>query len=177
MKSLAALAICASTLSAQEIPAPTPGKNHELLKQFEGTWDATAKFILEPGKPPQESKGEETGKMTCNGLWLVFSYRGKMFDRDFEGHGQMGYDEKKGKFVGCWVDSMVTNLDVSEGSVDATGKVFTMISESPGPDGQPVKMKQVSEIKDKDTKRLTFSMSGPDGKDLVLGTIEFRRRK
>ena len=46
----------ASVVLAQDIPFPKPGKNHELPKQPQGTWDSTAKFFMEEGKPPQESK-------------------------------------------------------------------------------------------------------------------------
>ena len=96
----------------------------------------------------------------------------------FVGHGTMGYDLQKKKFVGSRVDSMATGLFVSEGTCDEKGKVFTSVMEGADPaTGRTMKMKHVSGFKDKDAKTLTFSLPGPDGKDMVIGTIEYKRRK
>jgi len=179
----ASLAILPFVLGAAEasqegFQPPKPTKFHEHLKQFEGTWDAVSKFFMEPGKPAVESKGSETGKLVSGGLWLVFDYKGDMFGIPFVGHGVMGYDTHKKKYVGSWVDSMATGLFTSEGTCDDKGKVFTSVMEGTDPEsGKTMKMKHVSEIKDADTKTLTFYMDGPDGKEIVMGTIEYKRRK
>lgn len=173
------LLLWVSSASGQEsVQGPKPAKEHEYLKQFEGKWEAVSRFMMEPGKPAVESKGTETGTMTCNGLWLVFEYRGEMMGQTFTGHGTMGYDLQKKKFVGSWIDSMATGLFIAEGTSDEKGTVFTMVMEGTDPmTGKTLKMKQVSVIKDKDTKTLTFSMPGPDGKDMMIGTIEYKRKK
>jgi hypothetical protein len=43
--------------------------------------------------------------------------------------------------------------------------------------GKPMEMKEKSEILGKDSKRTTFSVTGPDGKEMSMGTIEYTRRK
>ena len=44
----------------------------------------------------------------------------------FQGLGLTGYDKMKQKYVGVWIDSMVTAMATSEGSADVEGKVLTM---------------------------------------------------
>lgn len=159
---------------------PKPGKQHEYLKQFEGTWEVRAKFMGKPGEPMVESKGTETAAVGQGGFWLTFDYKGEMFGTPFAGHGVMGYDLRRQKFVGVWIDSMESGLFLSEGTSDESGKVFTMTAEgycSIEGKSIPIKMKQISTIKDKDTRTLTMSMPGPDGKEMITGIIEYKRKK
>ncbi len=158
--------------------APKPSKEHEFLKQMEGTWDSVVKMMMDPTKPPIESKGVETSVMGGNGLWLISDVKGEFLGQPFHGHGMMGYDTMKKKFVGCWVDSMGTYIAQSEGSCDAEGKTFTMTMEMPDPaSGKTVKMKEVHVVKGRDMRHSTMTMVGPDGKEMTVMTIESKRRK
>lgn len=82
-----------------------PGPEHALLKQMEGTWDGTVKLLMEPGKPPAESKGVFTAKMDLGGFFLVTEFKGEMMGQNFTGKGMSGYDPMKKKYVGTWADS------------------------------------------------------------------------
>jgi hypothetical protein len=160
--------------------APTavgPGKEHQLLKQFDGTWEGTAKATLDPSKPAAESKGTEVNKMICNGLWQVSDFKGEFGGQPFEGHGVYGYDTAKKKIVGSWVDSMGTYLTLMEGDFDKAGKVLTLTMEMPGENGKPVKSKMVTEFKDADHRTSTMSMIGDGGKEMTSMTIEYKRKK
>jgi hypothetical protein len=173
MKFLCAAAVLAF---AQDAAKPTP--YHDFLKQFEGTWDATVKMYGDPSKPPVESKGVETSRLDLNGLWLVFDFKcEEMMGQPFKGHGVWGYDVQKRKYVGLWVDSMIASMDVSEGTCDEKGKVFTFISEMSDPNGKKQKARHIYEIKDKDTKLFTFNMVLDGGKEFTVMTIEYKRRK
>jgi hypothetical protein len=168
----------ASALVAQEMQPPVPVKEHELLRQFEGDWDLTSKFTMEPGKEPMASKGKETARIIAGGLFLVFDVESDMMGQKFVGHGTMGYDVQKRKFTGSWIDSMATGVYLVEGAFDEKGKVLTEWMEGTCPQtGQDMKMRMVHEIKDKDSRVLSFFMSGPDGKEMQTGTIEYKRRK
>lgn len=168
----------AFAFAPQEAMGPKPGKEHELLKQFEGNWDYTSKFTMAPGQEPLLSKGKETARIIAGGLFLVFDIEGEMMGQKFTGHGTMGYDTHKKKYTGTWIDSMATGVYLVEGTVDETGKVFTETMEGADPQsGQPMKMKLVNEIKDKDSRVLKSFMTGPDGKEVEPGTIEYKRRK
>lgn len=152
-------------------PQPKPGPEHALLKQFEGTWDASVKA------GPNESKGVMVYKMDLNGLWLVSDFQGSIGPEKFQGKGLDSYDPMKKKFVGVWVDTMSTAPMIAEGSFDKAGKVLTMNSEAPDPDGKPTKYKMVTEIKDKDSMVFTIFAPGPGGKEVGMMTIQYKRKK
>lgn len=169
----------AASLKQETWSAPKPGKFHEFLKQFEGTWETTAEFMGEkPGDPLQKSKGSGTDKLIAGGLFLITDYKGVMGTTEFIGHGIMGYDTVKKKYTGSWIDSMSTAIWTTEGTCDDAGKVFTATMEGPHPmTGEPMKMKMVSEITGKDSKKLTMFMAGEDGKEMQIGKIEYMRKK
>ena len=157
-------------------PKPTPFHKH--LKQFVGNWDAKTKFLMEPGKPPVESTGNERVKLVRGGLWLILDFKGKMEGKQFTGHGVLGYDSKEKKYVSSWIDSMSENLMVSEGTCDEAGKIFTMVYKGPDPhSGEPMTMKQVTEVTGEDTRKLSFLVKTPDGKFMEVGTIEYTRKE
>ena len=168
--------LVAERLHGQDVPKP--GKQHEALKQLEGTWDAVARFMTEPGKPMAESKGVETASMGLGGFWLITEYKGEMNGQPFTGRGSIGYDQQKQKYVGTWIDSSKSGLFLSEGNADDQGKLFTMIVQGHcDTQGKAITMKQLMEIKDKDSRKLTLLSPNPDGKDVTVGTIEYSRRK
>lgn len=159
-------------------PVMKPGPEHALLKQMEGTWDASIKMSGPPGAPAMDSKGTMTFKMDLGGFWLVSNFEGQMMGQKFQGHGLSGYDPLQKKYVGVWADSMAPYLLRTEGSWDKAGKVLTEIGEGPDPEtGKTEKMKMVTEIKDKDTMLFTMYMPGKDGKDAVMFTIHYKRKK
>ena len=158
-------------------PAPKPQKEHEWLKNFEGAWDFTAKFHMAPGGPAMESKGVQVDRMGGGGLWLIVDSMEDKKDAPFHGHGMVGYDAEKKKYIGVWVDGHTSKFAMSEGTADKDGKVLTMESEAMGPDGKPMKMRQESTLKDKDHKTLKFFASGQDGKETMVGQIEYTRKK
>lgn len=155
-----------------------PGKQHEALKYFEGTWDAKVRFEGDKGKEPMESKGTETSKFGAGDFWLMSKFEGEMMGKPFKGHGMMGYDLQKQKYIGVWVDSMQSNLFLSEGTADADYKSWTMVGTGYcDMEGKSITMKQVYQIKDKDSFTLHFFKPSPDGPDKEVGTITYTRRK
>src|SRR5262245_43634678 len=85
-------------------PLPKPGPEHELLKQSLGTWNASVESWMAPGAPPSVSKGTETNVLTGGGMWLVTDFKSEFMSMPFTGHGVMGYDPGKKKYVSTWVD-------------------------------------------------------------------------
>jgi hypothetical protein len=168
---LFAAAALAAVVSAPVAPAQQPAKpgpEHEHLKKLEGTWDATMKFM------GQESKGTMTYKMELGGLWLTSAYEGNFGGEKFSGKGFDTYDAGKKKYIGIWVDSMMTVPLVMEGTWDNEKKTMTMVGDGPGPDGKTVKWKNVTTFKDDDTAH--FGMYMGDDKDPMF-TIDYKRKK
>jgi len=165
--------------AGQEPTIARPTTKHALLKKEVGIWDATVKAWMNgPGAPPEESKGVETNRLLGDGLWLVTDFQSEFFDQPFRGHGTFGYDHRKGKYVGTWVDSMADHIDLSEGTYDEARQTLTMHSDTVDPaSGKPVKTKQVTEFQGEGSRLFTFFMVGPDGKDIKVMEIRYTRRK
>jgi len=166
--------IVALSLACQNPEPPKPGKHHEHLKAFAGSWDYEA--IFSTGAGSSRSTGTSTETMSPDGLWLVMDTRASG-DVVFWGHGIVGFDSSKGKYVGVWVDSMGDYMALSEGECSDDGKTQTVWTEVKGAAGKPVKMKQVSHLVDADNKTHVMSITGPDGKDMEVAKITFTRKK
>lgn len=162
----AALALTTSASFAQDFPKPGP--EHDVLKKLVGTWDATMKFA------GGESKGVMTYKMDLGGLWLLSSFEGEFGGQKFAGKGFDSFDPAKKKYVGVWVDNMVTTPLVLEGTFDAAKKAMTMTGDSTGPDGKPTKFKSVTTFRDDDN--VTFDMYMGDEKAPSFSII-YKRKK
>jgi len=174
---LAAGLAWAAARAQEGFPMPKPQKEHEFLKQFEGTWDSTTKFRMAADQPWMESKGTETNTL-LGGFWLLSESKGEMFGQPFRGVGTTGYDPYKKKYVSTWVDSMMPCLSIGEGTVDASGKVLTVaISSTDCESGKPCTMRMTQEVKDKDTTTWSMYMNGKDGKEFQCMTGESKRKK
>lgn len=159
----------AARLTAQA-PEIKPGPEHEGFKQAEGTWDAIIKA------KGGESKGTATFKVACNGLWLLESFKADFGGMPFEGYGATSYDATKKKYVGVWVDSMVTVPMLSEGTFNDSTKTLTMTGEMPMPGGKSVPVTMATIVKDADTKVFTLTGPGPEGKQMEMLQITYKRR-
>lgn len=170
MRKLGAFAIvcCVAVTAARAQEPAKPGPEHEHLKKYVGTWDATMKM------GGMDSKCTSTYKMDLGGLWLSSTFDGEVFGTKFQGKGMDTYDAAKKKYIGLWCDSMSTSPLVMEGTYDKDKKTLTLAGEGPGPDGKPQKHKSVTEWKDDDF--FVFHMFMGDGKDPMF-TIEYKRKK
>jgi hypothetical protein len=158
--------------SLAQVPA-TPGPEMEVLEHSLGTWDC----LIKGPDGAEMSKGEAVYKKGPGGLWLVSDFKGAIGPVAFEGHGVDGYDQDKRKYVSVWVDSMTSAPTIFEGDYDADTKTMTMFGAGKGPDGKPVKFKNVTKIKDADHQTFTMFMVGPGDTDIPMMTIDYKRRK
>jgi hypothetical protein len=165
---VAGLAVCAGLAWAaarqEGMPEmPKPQKEHEFLKQFEGTWDSTISFRMAADQKWMEEKGTETNRVV-GGFWLLSESKGSMMGAPFTGVGQTGYDPYKKKYVSTWIDSFTPCLSVGEGSMEGN-VLITRISGTDCETGKPCTMTMTQEFKDKDTLHWSMKMSGKDGKE------------
>jgi len=126
-----ALAALQSEAKAQ---MPPPGPEMDVLKKDVGEWDVEIKIWAAPGAEPTVSKGSESTRM-FGGYWTISDFEGNMMGLDFKGHGNYGYDTKKKKYVGTWMDSLGPYMMLTEGDYDKETQTLTMVGDSPGPDG------------------------------------------
>lgn len=168
--------------AAQELyPQPTE-VHRELIKSEEGTWDTTMKaYIAGPTAEPQVFKGVETNKSIADGLWLHSEFESEFLaGKKFKGEGHTGYDTRKKKLVGVWVDNMSTYISQMEGDYDMKTNTVTWSVEHPDPmTGKTVKDKHVAQYKGDGHKIYTIYIQVPQAgaEPVKVVEIESKRRK
>jgi hypothetical protein len=164
-------ALCfAAAAQAPEGGPPGRAAEHALLAKQAGTWDADIEMM------GQKCKGVETDVMRCGGLWLISDFQGQAMGAPFEGHGTMGWDAAKKKYVGTWADSMGGPMVIMEGTASADGKVLTCFSEGPHPTGKIVRSKHVTTLVDARTRTYVITSPGPDGKEAPMLKITYTKK-
>jgi hypothetical protein len=158
-----------TTAFAQPEP-PKPGPEHEFMKSHEGTWESEVAGA-------DGSKGTMTYKMGVGGLWLLSDYKGSFDGAPFEGRGMDTYDAATKQFVSVWVDSMSTTVLIFKGTLNKEKTQMVQEGEMPGPDGNMMKVKTVTDYKGKDDMTFSMMTPGPDGKDVAMLTINYKRKK
>ena len=103
--------------------------------------------------PGMDSKGTMTYKMEVGGLWLTSNFEGEFAGQKFHGKGLDSYDAGKKKYVGVWVDNMVTSPLIMEGTYDKDKKQLTMTGGRPEP-GRTDKFKSVTTVQGRRQRRL-----------------------
>jgi hypothetical protein len=90
-----------------------------------------------------------------------------------------GYDPTKKRFVGSFISSVMPQLWIYDGELDATGKVLTLNTEGPSftVEGKMAKYKDVIEMKSEDQRVLTSHTLGEDGKWTQFMTANYWRKK
>jgi len=106
----------------------SPGDWHAKLNPVIGTWDVETRMWMggEGSGEPIASKGTATNSWILGGRYVRQEYLGEMMGQPFIGFSLTGYDNYSKKYVSMWIDDMSTMFSTMEGSVDRTGKVFTL---------------------------------------------------
>jgi hypothetical protein len=153
-------------------------ENHKKLEQFVGEWKADVKCWMAPGAEPEKSVGSAKNEMVMGGRYLKCEFSGNMMGQPFTGGNLMGYDNAKGKFFSLWIDSMSTGYMAAEGTCDASGKVFTYVSNYDCPiRKQRIKMRMVNTIIDNDTTKAEMYETTPDVQEMKSMEITYTRVK
>ncbi len=171
---IAVAVLVAGLASAQELPKPGP--EHKVLEMDAGTWDATVEMMTAPGAPPMTSRGTETSTIGCQGLCLITDFKGDFGGMPFHGHGTTTWDPTKKKYVGTWTDSMAMGLALSEGTYDPATKKATSVMDGPDITGKRTKSKTVVEYKDANTRVMSMSTIGPDGREVPTMKITYTKK-
>lgn len=126
---------------------------HDLLSPFEGTFSTVVKLWMGPGEP-MISTGSMVNDWVLGGCYLRQTFMGDPFEgaqEAFEGTGFWGYDPTLGVYQGFWVDNASTIMQLETGTVDETGKVWTMTGSMPNPGtGELMKKRSVITLQDHD---------------------------
>lgn len=140
----------ASMDAMQEMAAPGP--EHDRLKPFLGTFKAEVRIWMGPGDP-MVSTGVMTSTLDLGGKFVKQHYKGDPSPEptpfpDFEGRGFWGYNKNTQQYEGFWIDTASTIMQTETGTVDDSGKVWTMVGEMVGQDGSPCTKKSIITLVD-----------------------------
>jgi hypothetical protein len=163
--------------SANAAPASAPREAaYSVLKLEEGVWDATIEFPpAKPGDAPTHATGVQTNTFVTGNGWIKNDFA---VDAKYGGHGTWGYDPKKRRYVGIWVDSNQDYIRLDEGTFDADTQTMTWTSELRQPDPYPPAKYRMIETFAGETRVLTMTAIAPkSGREVPLGRIVFTRRK
>ena len=157
---------------------PGPGPEHERLRPFLGRFRAEVKMWMGPGQP-MVTTGTMENSWQLNGLYLHQDYQGDespgIFP-GFQGKGYWGFNTMTGQYEGFWIDVASSMMQMEYGSVDDSGKVWTMLSEcAMPPNGQIMKRRSVITLTDQDHHTMESYVVGPDGKDHKTMEITYQR--
>jgi hypothetical protein len=113
------------------------------------------------------------------GFWVVSEMKADMMGMPMTAIQTIGYDPESKKYVGTWVDSMLSHMWKYSGTIDPAGKKLTLEAEGPNfmHEGKLTKFRDAYEFKAKDHIVMTSSMLGEDGKWTTFMTGNARRKK
>lgn len=97
--------------------------HHAKLADWIGKWDTeTRMWMMGPGSTPSVSKGSAEFSWLFENRWLQQKVEGEldtgMMKLQVKGHGTLGFDRYKQKYVSSYCDSLTTTLLHSEGNFD-----------------------------------------------------------
>ena len=130
-----------------------------------------------PDKPAEKFSGKESVR-SLGGLWILG-----------EGEGEapggvtnatirtLGYDPQKKRFVGTFISTMMANLWVYEGQMDAAERVVTLNCEGPSmsEDGATTEYQDIIEVVSEDHRVLRSRVRGADGHWQEFMVAHYRR--
>ncbi len=110
-----------------------PGPEHELLKEFVGSWDMQVKIWQAPGQDPMTTTGTCENRMILGDRFLItetVSGEGQMHT---ETMGIMGYDRRHKKFTNVGFDTWGTYYVTASGDYDEEKRQYTLYGEDTDP--------------------------------------------
>lgn len=155
-------------LVLQEPQMPGPTDEHRFVHERVGSWTGTVTLFV-PGMPETPVPATETVR-AAGPFWVLSEFRSEFMGAPYVGHGQHGYDPRKGKYVSTWIDEVSSFLSVMEGTYDEETRTIESHWEAPNIQGEMAPHRSVQELKD-DAYTLTFYTGGE--KTMV---IEMKRK-
>jgi hypothetical protein len=156
-----------------------PQKEHRWLERLVGEWTYEGEAIMGPDQPPMKHAGTQSVR-SIGGVWI--QAEGKMAMPDgTPGTTLMtlGYDPARGRFVGTFIGSMMTNLWVYDGGLDDAARVLTLDAEGPSftDPAKTGRYKDAIEIVSDDHHILSSQVQAEDGRWHRFMTAHYRRVK
>jgi hypothetical protein len=159
---------------------PVPQQEHQWLRKLVGEWTVEGEAKMAPDQPAEKWKGTERVR-AIGDLWIMAETRseapvsGEMMTMVVT----LGYDPQKGRFVGTFIASQMTNLWVYDGALDAGQRVLTLDNEGPSmiEEGKMAKYQDRIEMVDDNHHILTSLVLGDDGQWHEVMKAHYHRKE
>lgn len=154
-----------------------PQKEHQWLQRLVGEWACEIEAIMGPDQPPSTSTSTQSTR-SIGGVWIQGEGKCGMPDGPpGTTFLTLGYDPARQRFVGTFIGSMMTNLWLYEGTLDAAEKVLTLDTEGPSftDPTRKTKYQDIIEVLSDDHHTLSSQALGDDGKWVRFMTAHYRR--
>ena len=156
----------------------TPGKEHQMMTSWNGTWLGDVSMWEGPNAQPAKSAITSVNRMVLGGRYQLSEEKGQFMGMSFEGRGTLAYDNIKRKFISTWIDNMGTGLITLEGPWDEGNKSMDLKGKEINPQtGDEMTVRQVFRVIDNDRQIIQMFQPGPDGKEFKSMEILLTRRK
>ena len=155
----------------------TPGEHHKVLQYFIGEWDYTVSWKMSAKEKPEKSTGVTVGKWLLDGRFLKLHANGTSQNKPFEGYGLIGYDNAAKKYNGIWIDNMGTGMAKSWGYYYPSANKFVEYGSFNDPIFGRQAFRGVTKIKNNDKYSYEMYITGADGKEFRMMTIDYTRKK
>ena len=162
-----------------DVSPPKAQSEHEWLQQLVGEWTWESDAPGEPGKEIQKHTGSEVVR-SLNGIWIVAEGRGTSPDSaPSTTIMTLGYSPERNKYVGTFVASMMTDLWLYEGWLEADRNALVLDTEGPSfPDmSRRSKYKDTIRIIDGNNRVLTSQYQDESGHWNEFMTARYRRSR
>lgn len=163
--------------NSSEMMHDTAGPQHDRLKPFAGTFKSVVRIWMGPGEPVV-STGTMTNTFDLGGRYLRQDYKGDPSEGpfpEFEGRGFWGYNNVTQEYEGFWIDNGSTIMQIEQGDVDPSGKVWIMTGEMPNPQtGGTMRRRSVITLRDEDHHKVEMFFER-DGQENKAMEIEYSR--
>lgn len=149
---------------------------HRWLEQMVGEWTFEIDAPAEPGADPMRDTGRESVR-SLGGVWVIAEGRSGGGDDSHLTIMTLGFDPGKGRCVGTFMGSMMTNLWLYEGELDPSSSRLVLSTRGPSAsgDGTTADYRDTIEFISPDHRVLTSSYQGADGEWHLFMTAHYRR--
>jgi hypothetical protein len=145
------------------------GEEHKQLARLVGEWKTEVKTFYPDPANPETTQGSATFRALMGGRYVQQNFQGEFAGQRFRGMGISGYDNRKKKYVGAWIDTMGTGIMTTEGAYDEKKHELVETGVSSGPTGEE-KVKMISRYLD--DNKFVFEMYMVDGEGKETKTME-----
>ncbi len=157
----------------------SPSAKHKILDALVGQWNHSGKWWMDPNGPPETFAGTSEIKWILGGRFLQHTAQGpgEKGHPPFEGMGYTGFDNSSEKYQTMWIDNMGTGMMRGEGTYDAAKKELNERGTFSNHVVASSDYRGVFRFIDDDHYKYEFYSSGPDGKEFLSMSIDYKRKK